>query len=98
MLGNTGFSKSLLKGASGVSKLAKLFLDSQVFADRNMSLLQDARAAGTKHVEDLTKKSSYSRKTKSLHTAFPNARDLLRRLVKRSARPPLYYAKTRKSL
>ena len=79
------------------SNLAELFLDNQVSADRTMSLFQDARAAGTKHVEDLAKKSSYSRVSKKFaHSVFPNARrDLLRRLVKRSLWPPLYFAKIR---
>ena len=71
------------------ANLSELFLDNAISADRALSLLEDANAAGTRHVKDLTKANPYKGKRNFRANA---SRDLRRRLLKKSPWPPLYYA------
>jgi hypothetical protein len=62
------------------SNVAELFLDNQVSADRIMSVFEDAKLAGTKHISDLCSKTKSKTKKKFRKNA---QRDLLRRLLKK---------------
>lgn len=72
--------------------LSELFLDNGISADRALSLFEDAKAAGAQHVSDLGKPKPYKGKSKFRKNA---ARDLKRRLFKKSLWPDLYYADVR---
>lgn len=63
------------------SNVDELFLDNQVSADRIMSVFEDAKLAGTKHISDLCSKTKSKTKKKFRKNA---QRDLLRRLLKKS--------------
>jgi hypothetical protein len=74
------------------SNVAELFLDNQVSADRIMSVFEDAKLAGTKHISDLCSKTKSKTKKKFRKNA---QRDLLRRLLKKNQWPPVYVASIR---
>ena len=74
------------------ANLSELFLDNTISADRTLSLLEDAQAAGTRHLNDLARPNPYKGKSKFRKNA---GRDLRRRLLKGSPWPELYYADIR---
>ena len=74
------------------ANLSELFLDNAISADRALSLLEDAQAAGTRHVSDLAKPNPYKGKSKFRKNA---GRDLRRRLLKGSPWLEFYYADIR---
>ena len=43
------------------ANLSELFLDNTISADRTLSLLEDAQAAGTRHLNDLARPNPYKR-------------------------------------
>lgn len=63
---------------------ADLFLSNDVSAQRTVSLMADANAAGAKHVQDLIKGSKSN-----------ISRNLISRLKRKKKWPPLYYAQVR---
>ena len=72
--------------------VTELFMDNNISADRTLSLLEDARAAGTKNINDLLRPSPYAGKSKFRKNA---SRDLRRRLLKNNKWPGLYFARIR---
>ena len=74
---------SLPKNKRFRANLSDLFLSGDVAGQRAHSLFADAKAAGTQHVTDLAGNDKPDGNS---------ARDLLRRLRKRSHWPPLYWA------
>lgn len=71
------------------SNVADLFLTNEISAARTRQLCEDHQNAEPSVVADLTKAGASGKRLGNI------ARDLLRRLKKRTAWPPLYFAKVR---